>query len=194
MKNIFKLSAVLFCYFLISNTSTAQVTFDFDKDADFTTFKTYSFGGWQENSDHLINDIDKKRILDSFKSEFTQRNMDFVLGDADVVVTLFFVIDQKTSQTAYTDYHGGMGMGYGYGMGYRPAWGWGTGYSTTTYSENDYNVGTFVVDIYDAKTKKLVWQGVSKKTINEKADKRAKTIPKGVSKLMKKYPVDIVKK
>ncbi len=87
-----------------------------------------------------------------------------------------------------------MGMGYGYGIGYRPAWGWGTGYSTTTYSENDYRVGTFVVDVYDAKTKKLVWQGVTQKTIKENASKRARTIPKGIAKLMKRYPIDKIKK
>jgi len=190
MKNIFKLSAIFFCYFLISNTSTAQVTFDYDKDADFTTYKTYSFGGWQKDSDKLINDIDKKRILQSLKSELTQRKMDFVLGGADIEITLFFVMDQKTSRSAYTNYYGGMGYG-GY---YRPSWGWGTGYATTSYSENDYMEGTFIVDIYDVKTKKLVWQGVRQKTITEKADERAKTIPKGIAKLMKKYPIEIPKK
>ena len=50
------------------------------------------------------------------------------------------------------------------------------------------------MDVYDANTKKLVWQGVSQKTINENASKRAKTIPKGVAKLMKNYPIAISKK
>lgn len=53
---------------------------------------------------------------------------------------------------------------------------------------------SFVVDIYDAKSKKLVWQGVSQKEIKENASKRAKSIPKAAKKIMKKYPVKIVKK
>jgi len=182
------------------DTASAQVTYDYDKEADFTQYKTYSFGGWQEDSDKLINDLDKKRIYDSFKAEFVQRDMEYVLGDADIVVTFFIVIDEKTSTTAYTNY---MGTGMGYGMGYhggyyggynRAGWGWGGGSSTTSYSENDYKVGTFVMDIYDAKSKKLVWQGVSQKTIKENASKRARTIPKSAKKLMKNYPIKISKK
>ena len=200
MKKFFNKAALLAVCLIISSTLKAQITYDFDKDVDFTQYKTYSFGGWQDDSGKIINDIDKKRILSSFKSELIQRDLDYELAEADLVITFFLVVDEKTSTTAYTDYMGaGMGYGYGYGGGryggyYRPAWGWGGGYSTTSYSENDYKVGTFVVDIYDAKTKKLIWQGVSQKTINENASKRAKTIPKTVGKLMKKYPVDKKKK
>lgn len=200
MKKLLNKTTLLVLCLIMGASVKAQITYDFDKDADFTQYKTYSFGGWQDNSGKIINDIDKKRILSSFKSELLQRDLDYKLAEADLVITLFFVVDEKTSTTAYTDYMGG-GMGYGYGYGggryggyYRPAWGWGGGYSTTSYSENDYKVGTFVVDIYDAKTKKLVWQGVSQKTINEKSSKRARTIPKNVGKLMKKYPIDKVKK
>lgn len=200
MKNFFKKTAIVIVCLIMSNSLEAQITYDFDKDVDFTQYKTYSFGGWQQDSDKIINDIDKKRILSSFKSELLQRDLDYELAEADLVITLFLVVDDKTSTTAYTNYMGaGMGYGYGYGGGryggyYRPAWGWGGGYSTTSYSEEDYKVGTFVVDIYDAKSKKLIWQGVSRKTINENASKRAKTIPKGVAKIMKKYPVDKKKK
>lgn len=200
MKKLIQSLTILAVCIFFYDTASAQVTYDYDKDADFTQYKTYSFGGWQEDSDKIINDLDKKRIYQSFKSEFTQRGMDFVLGDADVVVTFFLVVDEKTSTTAYTNYMGtGMGYGYGYRGGYyggynRGAWGWGGGYSTTTYSEDDYKVGTFVMDVYDAKTKKLVWQGVSQKTVNENASKRGKSIPKGAKKLMKNYPVKISKK
>ena len=133
MKKLMKSLTVLVMCIFFYDTSSAQVTYDYDKEADFTQYKTYSFGGWQENSDKLINDLDKKRIYDSFKSEFTQREMDFVLGDADVVITFFMVVDEKTSTTAYTNY---MGNGMGYGMGYRggyyggyhrAGWGWGGG-------------------------------------------------------------------
>jgi len=185
---------LVFVITLFSNYSGAQITFDYDKEEDFTKLKTYSFGGWQEDSDKLINDIDKKRLYEAFRKEFSARGMTFKEKDADAVVTFFLVIDQKTSKSAYTNYHGGMGMGYGYGMGYRPAWGWGTGYATTTYSENDYEVGTFVIDMYDTDNKKLVWQAVSQNTIKEKAHKREKSIPKGVSKVMKKYPIEAQKK
>ncbi|MGB5461680.1 MAG: DUF4136 domain-containing protein [Eudoraea sp.] len=186
---------ISFSVFLVALLTTtqiyAQVTSDYDKTVDFTKFKTIKFLGWQDNSDQLINDLDKQRILDSFGKEFEMRNLTFVEQGGELAVTLYLVIDQKTSTTAYTNYTGGMGYGgrwgYGYGMGYGA--GMGMGSATTSYSESDYQVGTFVVSVYDGESKKLIWQGISSKTINENPKKREKTIPKGVKKLMKKYPV-----
>jgi hypothetical protein len=89
-------------------------------------------------------------------------------------------------------------MGYGgYGMGAYggPGWGWGMGMGTssTTYQENDYEVGTLVVDGYDATSKKLIWQGTLVKTLNSNAGKNDKSIPKSITKLMKKYPIKPIK-
>jgi len=195
MKNFFKLvlSAVLItCTYATVN---AQANSDYDKTIDFTKYSTYSFAGWQDNSDQLLNDIDKNRILTAFKQEFTARNMTLVTANADVVVTLYFVINNKTSTTAYTDYNRGMGYGR---VGMRRGWGMGVGgvgmgSATTTYSENDYQVGTMVVDVYDSGTKNLVWQGTYQKTISENTKKRDKKIPKAVKKLMKEYPIAIPK-
>jgi hypothetical protein len=168
----------------------AQVRSDYDKTVDFTKFKTMTFLGWQDDSDQLINDLDKNRILESFGKEFRMRNLTLVDQGGELAVTLYLVIDQKTSRTAYTNYNGGMGYGgrwgYGYGVGYG---GMGMGSSTTTISESDYEVGTFVVSVYDGASKNLIWQGISTSTINENPKRREKTIPKGVKKLMKKYPV-----
>ena len=195
MNNLTKLFAVLLVAILSTSSFYAQVTSDYDKTVDFTKYKTYSFEGWQDNSDQLINELDKKRIHDSFGAEFSKRNLQYVEQGGDMIVTLYLAIDQKTSQTAYTNYHGGMGYGGGWGYGYGRGYGYGMGMgsATTTYSESVYDVGTFVVDVYDGESKKLVWEGISRKTINENPKKREKTIPKGVKKLMKKFPIPAIK-
>lgn len=178
---------------LMAMTSTitlAQVKYDYDKEVDFTKFKTYNFLGWAEDSDKILNDIDKGRILNAFKDELTKRGMTKAEGDGDVGITLFIVVDEKTSTTAYTNYNGGMGYGYG-------RWGWGggyrAGYATTSYSEDDYLEGTIVIDFYDNATKKLAWQGILTTVVKEKPEKREKSIPKNVNKLMYKYPVKPLK-
>jgi len=142
----------------------------------------------------MVNDLDKRRIEEAFGNEFSKRGIAFVdQSEADAAVSLFIVVDQKTSTTAYTDYYGGMGgMGYGYGRGY-PGWGWGGGMSTTRYQEYDYLVGTLVVDVFDTDTKKLVWQGVASGTINEKTKNREARIQKMARAIMDKYPVPIPK-
>jgi hypothetical protein len=174
------------------SSAFSQVTVDFDKTVDFTKYKTFSFAGWQKDSDKALNDLDKKRLLDAFKEEFVSRGLEIQAENADAVVTLYLVIDNKTSTTVYTDFNGGMGlgMGRGWGMGLGGA---GLGSATTTYSENDYKEGTLVVDVYDVSSKNLIWQGTSQSTIQEKASKRDKTIPKKVGKLMNKYPVKPIK-
>jgi hypothetical protein len=180
--------------YLINTQAYSQVTADYDKTVDFSKYKNYSFAGWQENSDKLLNDLDKARLQNAFKEEFSKRNMSYVEGTADAIVTLYIVIDNKTSKTAYTNYMGGMGYGRaGWGYGYGYGMGMGMASSTTTYSENDYQVGTLVVDVFDGSSKKLAWEGVSQSTIQENPQKREKTIPKKVAKLMKKYPVQPAK-
>ncbi len=114
------------------------------------------------------------------QAEFEKRGVQLVDSEGDAAITLFIVVSGKTNTTASTNYLGG--------MGYRGAWGWGSGATTTTYSEDDYLEGTLVVDMYDEDTKQLVWQGVIQTVVQENPQKREKTIPKKMKKLMKKYP------
>lgn len=174
---------------LCSSTIWAQkVTADLDKSADFGQYKTYKFLGWQDDSDKLINQIDQGRILEAFKAELSARGLEVDQSSSDLTISLFLVTEDKTSTTAYTDYYGGR-----YGMYRRGAWGWGGGFGTTTYSENDYVQGTLVMDVYDEGSQNLIWQGVISGAVNENPQKREKSIPKAIRKLMKKYPVKLAK-
>ena len=49
-----------------------------------------------------------------------------------------------------------MGWGFGFGWGWGPGWGMGMGFTQTTTTPE----GTLYIDIVDAKTKELVWQGI----------------------------------
>ena len=192
MKTFLKIATFLTLTLFIYSDAFSQASSDYDRSVDFTKYKTYSYGGWQKDSGKLLNDLDKERLHKAFTEEFGARGMTYDQDNGDLALTLYLVVDKKTSTTAYTNYNGGMGYGgYGVGgVGYRGAsWGWGAGSSTTSYQENDYEVGTLVVDAYDASSKKLVWQGTLEKTLNSNAGKNEKSIPKSISKLMKKYPI-----
>lgn len=174
---------------LFSISSFAQkVTVDVDENTDFSKFQSYTFLGWQDNSDQIMNDFDKKRLRESFQSEFEARKLEMAETNGDIAISLYIVVSLETSTTAYTNYYGGTGYRYGW-----RGRGWGNGYSTTTYSENDYLKGTLVMDVFDGETKELIWQGVATGTIKEKPEQREKHLPKVVAKLMKKFPIAIVK-
>lgn len=187
MKKYANFFMLIVLFTLLSNKIIGQVKSDYDKTIDFSKYKTYTLAGWEENSDQILTDFDKKRILDALQAEFSKRGLQAVQNDGDAYITLFIVVNRKTSTTAYTNYNGAMGYGGRWGWGY----GGGMGTATTTYSENDYNEGTFVIDMYDKEGKNLIWQGIITSVVQEKPEKRDKTIPKKVAKLMKKYPIEL---
>lgn len=176
--------AILF----LSSCSSTKITADFDKSIDFTKYKTFEYYGWAKESDKLLNDLDKKRIEESFANEFYKRGLTYVKEGGELIVTLFIVVEQKTQTTANTTSMGGYGHYGGY-YGYGPGYGWGPSYSTTTVSTYDYQVGTLVCDVYDKTTEQLIWEGIASKTIDENPQSRDKNIPKVIQYLMKKYPV-----
>lgn len=192
MKKLFGL--LIFAILILSRCSSVKVHSDYDKSVDFSNYKTYEFLGWAEESDKILNDLDKQRIQNAFAAEFDKRNMKYVENSGDIAVSLFIVVDQKTSVTAYTNH---MGMG---GWGYGARWGWyggyggiGMGTSTTTYSENDYLQGTLVVDVYDTKSKNLIWQSVGEKTIDENPKNRDRNTAYVAEKIMKPFPIEPLK-
>lgn len=185
MKRLFFLPLIALA---ISSCSTLKVTYDVDSSADFSKFKTFEYFGWSDDSDKILNQLDKNRIESAFNDEFKKRDIKYVKEDGDLVVVLFIVVQQKTQTTATTTNYGYFGGYYGYG----PGWGWGgpgMGHSTTTYSDYDYQVGTLVIDVFDKSAEKLVWEGIGKKTLDDNPQTRDKNIQKAVAAIMKNFPV-----
>jgi len=165
--------------------SGVKVVSDYDKEADFSQYETFEYYGWSEGSGSLLNEFDKNRIEQAFGSEFARRDLKFLKSDGDLAVSLVVILDQKTSKTAYTNhYGGGLYSGY-YGFG----GGWGMGSSTTTIQEYEYVDGTLIIDVFDTKSKKLVWQGVATGTVDDNPATREKNIPKVVEQIMEQFPI-----
>jgi hypothetical protein len=160
--------------FLVAlGTALAQhVQTDFDHKANFTQYKTYS---WQEikPADSLWD----ARIKDAVDAQLAAKGWTQVQSGGDVaIVAIKTTQTQRTLQTFYDGFGGG--------------WRWrgfgGMGESTTT--EQDYKEGTLVVDLYDAKTKQLVWRGSAEDTVSDKAAKNEKNLDKAAAKMFKDFP------
>jgi len=194
MKTVIKTTTILTLVLFLSLGAVSQVSYDTDKSADFSKYKTYSFLGWQKDSGKQINDLDKQTLEEAFKNEFESRGMQYVKENGQMAIALYLVVDAKQSVTAYTDYTGGLGYGgiSPWGIGYYGGVGMGT--SNTTYSTYDYNEGTLIMSCYDENTKHLLWQGTYKGVVQAKAQKREKTIPKHIKQLMRNYPIEPLKK
>jgi hypothetical protein len=175
---------------LIAATALAQdVRYNFDKNTDFTKFKTYK---WVPLKDAAKpNDLTDKQIIAAVDTQLATKGLSKVDSDkADLYVGYQAGIGQEKQFTSYSS-------DWGYGGGwYRGGWyGGGTGMGTTTGQTSTIYIGQLALDMYDSANHDLVWRGVVSKTIDPKAkpEKQEKNLNKAVAKLLKKYPPEVKK-
>jgi len=187
-----KLFSILVLLVVIASCSSLQTSYDYDRSVNFTEFKTFSFYPWDYKNGFQINDYDKQTILDAIQSSMEKKGYAYQEKGGDLAVSLFITIKGKTSYDAYTNHYGGW-AGYGGGWGYNGfgyGYGYGPGFSTTTVTENHYDQGTLVIDVFSMKDKKLVWQGIGSKPVEQNLDVRDRTLPKNVARIMSKLPAN----
>ena len=164
----------LFFMALLGSAFSQKVQTDFDHQANFSQYKTYS---WQEIKP--ANSLWDARIKNAVDAQLATKGWTQVPSGGDVaVVAIKTTQTQRTLQTFYD--------GFGGGWGWRRFGGGGFGDATTT--EQDYKEGTLVIDLYDAKTKKLIWRGSAQDTLSDKAAQNEKNLDKGVAKMFKAFP------
>jgi hypothetical protein len=173
---------------LLGAAAFAQdVKTDFDKDANFAAIKTFAVRiGTSWN-----NQISEKRITDEIRQTLTEKGWTSTeeAEKADALVVLHGATEKQKSLSTFYSGMGGYG-GYGWRGGY---WG-GGGMGSATTTEHEYMVGTLVVDIFDVKSKQLMFRGQAQDEISDKADKNIKKIAKASDKMFKDFPPGSKKK
>jgi hypothetical protein len=158
-----------------------KTSYDYDKTANFASFKTYGLKDGTKVGQPLIDD----RIVAAIATELAAKGLTKSESNPDVYVVYHVAFDkQKDISTYSSGYAGGYG-GYG--------WGWGGGWAgggTTNTTVRDILVGTLVIDIADAKKGQLAWRGMGVKEVDTQAkpEKRDKSINNAVKKIFKNYP------
>ena len=177
MKPISRTAVCTVMFLIVLGTAFAQqVKTDFDHQANFSQYKTYS---WQEIKP--ANSLWDARIKSAVDAQLAAKGWTQVASGGDVaVVAIKTSQTQRSLQTFYD--------GFGGGWGWRRFGGGGFGEATTT--EQDYKEGTLVIDLYDAKNKQLIWRGSAEDMLSSKAEKNEKNLEKGVAKMFKKFPPD----
>jgi hypothetical protein len=160
--------------------SAQQVKTDYDRSANFAQYKTYS---WEHVKTQ--DPLDADRIKSAVNSALAAKGWTQVDSGGDVCINAVEITrDQQTLNTFYN--------GFGGGWGWRRFGGGGFGDATTT--TETYKVGTVVVDLFDSKSKQLIWRGSESDTLSNKSDKNIKNLDKGVDKMFKNFPPGSSKK
>jgi hypothetical protein len=183
MKNFLFLSAV--GLLLVTASAFGQdVRYNFDKNADFSKFKTYK---WVTLKDaQSVNDLVAKQIMDAVDAELATKGLTKVTEDsANLYIAYQVGVGQEKEFTSFSS-------DWGYGGGwYRGGWYGGMGGTSTTSGQTStIYVGQLALDMYDSANKDLAWRGVASKTLDPKAkpEKQQKNLAKAVKKLLKNYP------
>jgi len=155
-----------------------QVKTDYDRDADFSQYKTYS---WEKVNTQ--NDLWVDRIKAAVNSALTAKGWTQVDSGGNVSIMAMEITQSHQTLNTYYD-------NFGTGWGWRGWGGLGGGFGQSTTTESTYKVGTLVVDMFDSNTKKLVWRGSSSDALSDKSAKNIKNLDKGVEKMFDRFPPD----
>jgi len=165
-------SSIAMFFVLTAASFAQQVKTDYDHSANFRQYKTYSWEKVQTQDPLLVD-----RIKSAVNAALTAKGWTQVESGGDLcVVAIEITRNQQTLNTFYD----------GFGGGWR--WRGGGGFGDATTTTETYQVGSLVVDLFDAKAKNLVWRGSSSDTLSNNADKNTKNLDKGVQKMFSHFP------
>ena len=161
--------------FFAGRSSAADVKTDYDRNANFAQYKTYSWERVQTRDPLMVD-----RIKSAVNGSLAAKGLTEVPTGGDLsIVAIEVTHNQQTLDTFYNNFGGGRRFG---------------GFGDATTTTETYRVGTLVVDLSDPATKKLVWRGSASDTLSDKSEKNIDNLDKGVVKMFKKFPPDPSKK
>jgi hypothetical protein len=183
MRRVFWI-AILALLITLPASAGIKIEVDFDRDADFDSYKTFAWKDTPKTSLRGVSPLMHSRIKNAIEDDFAKGGLQQVGldEDPDILITYHASVNEEVHyNTAHYGYDYGFGPGWGYYGGYYG----GMGSSMTT--SHAYNRGTLVVDIWDAKTKNLIFRGAAKAIVKPSPEKSAKRIDKTIKKMGKKF-------
>lgn len=154
MKTIKYSIIVLLLVFGLVSCQSVHVATDYDKTVNFDQYKTFAF--YKPSIDKAdISDLDKRRILRAIDSALMAKGLT-KSSTPDLLVSIF---TKATKNINVHENYYGWGF-YGYGWPYHPYWGYGPFGRTNFNSTYTTTQGTLYINLIDAESKRLIWQGM----------------------------------
>jgi hypothetical protein len=182
---IFSIVSVLALSMLMLACSSVTIKTDYDREYDFSKFKTYRWASGKE-----INPQDElqkhplilKRVMEAVDKTLEAKGMTKVEEGTDF--DLVVMVHAGTKEKMQVDNMGGYYGGY---RGWYDPW-WGPYGGTTTVSY--YEEATLVVDLVDWEHKELAWRGMATGIVkgDADADEQQERLNNLMTKIFANYP------
>ena len=165
--------------------SQPKVLSDYDKSADFASYRTFGFVTQVGADSTEFRSLAVQTMQTAATRQMELRG--YTRSDTpDLVINFTGKIEEKTDVESMPAPYYGPGWGYG-GFYGAPYGGWGGG--GTQVTTRRYNVGTLVMDIVDREKRQAVFQGsVSDVVTKEMMANREAAITGAVNRIFASYP------
>jgi hypothetical protein len=168
-KNIILLMSVVWLGSCAS--SSVAVRSDYDRQVNFREYNTYSIAELKEDKNDPIlgSSLNQKRFAQAMDAEMKARGYVKTNESPDLVVS--FQTDSRNKQFTQNNNMG--------------PWWW---YGNNNTSTRSYEEDRVIVNLFDAKTKELVWQGWATGELNNRKKERDVTFKEAIYRIMQEYP------
>jgi hypothetical protein len=192
-----RIGATLLMIAVIGACSGLQVNQDYDPSTDFGHYRTFAWAPEPSpGSGHVLIDspLMDRRIRTAIERTLKSRGYPPAEnGRPDFFVTYQLVVKSRIEVSTV-----GPAFGWGaYPFGYRgypygywgypyPYWG---GIDYTTFVDQ-YDVGTLIIDLTDAKTNRLFWRGIGERRLSQQStpEKTTEMVNRTVAEILAQYP------
>lgn len=167
-----------------------RVVVDQNSRVDFSKYKTYA---WMDSdvkagqNPLYYNQLATENVENTINRILSEKGLSQAAARPDLLIGYHFFVEDKTRTVStpnnafYGPYLGWGRWGYrGWGPGW---WGWGG----QQYVQEQYKAGTLVVDMVDARTRRLVWRGSVQDAVTDPA-RIADRLSKEAERIVEKFP------
>jgi len=175
---------------LAACTSAVQVRTALSPDASLSGLRTFrvqptpkpSIASAQSSNDPmLVNSISNRALRADLRQGFEK--LGYAINDS----TPDFCVAYYASTNQQFDV-----MTYDYGYSFRPRWwrGWGPHYRSAMYEPmvTQYTQGTVIVDVFDPKSKELLWRGQGVAAVSDNQEQYVQELQTTVAAILAKFP------
>ncbi|MFP5277429.1 MAG: DUF4136 domain-containing protein [Acidobacteriota bacterium] len=160
-----------------------NIKVDYNHHIKFANYHTYSWGRVR-----VSNQLDSGRIKQAVDSALQRAGWKQVAtGGQITVMATDNIHNEKEAETYYSGMGDSWGMGWGWG-----GWGWGDGGfgpgGMESTSVTNVRKAHLIIDMFNSKTKKLLWRGVSRAELTNKPRVNRKRLYIDIADMFKPFP------
>ena len=169
MKDFYVLFVPFLIGFVLGCSTIYGVKYDYDKQVDFKSLRTYDWMTVPEKAD--IERLNVERVKKAVNAELQAKGLVMTSNNPDFLIAEHMGTKDKIQVEDW---------GYGYSR---------HGRYRRSHSYQ-YEEGSLVLDFVDTKSKEMIWRGVAKAVVDniDTAEKAEKIVNEAVRKILKNYP------